>query len=149
EPGPLPTQAPHRAARPGDLLGFKAHFENADLPTGLMPLLAFPGGYGGMVRGAGDVVSLSLCIRRAALDAARRPSPGPSGEAVLAHIESHTPAVRAVLAGSRRLGDWMAAGPIRPGVRLRTPPGFFAVGNAAGEAHPVIAEGISMAMQSA
>ena len=43
----------------------------------------------------------------------------------------------------------MAAGPIRPGVRLRSPAGFYAVGNAAGEAHPVIAEGLSMAIQSA
>src|SRR5207244_450034 len=38
---------------------------------------------------------------------------------------------------------------LRPGIRLRHPPGLFPVGNAAGEAHPVIAEGISMAAQSA
>ena len=149
EPGPLPTQLPHATVRADDLLGFKAHFENADLPAGLMPLLAFPGGYGGMVRGAGDVVSLSCCIRRDALEAARRRCPGPAGDAVLAHIEERTRRLASVLRGARRLGGWLAAGPIRPGVRLRTPSGFFVVGNAAGEAHPVIAEGISMAMQSA
>jgi flavin-dependent dehydrogenase len=43
----------------------------------------------------------------------------------------------------------LAAGPIRPGLRLNWPRGVFAVGNAAGEAHPCVAEGISMAMQSA
>ena len=76
EVGPLPTQLPHGPSRSDDLLGFKAHFENADLPPGLMPLLAFPGGYGGMVRGAGDVVSLSCCVRRDALETARRRCPG-------------------------------------------------------------------------
>lgn len=48
-----------------------------------------------------------------------------------------------------RVGPWLSVGPIRPGMRLRWPPEIFAVGNAAGEAHPVVAEGISMAMQSA
>ena len=40
-------------------------------------------------------------------------------------------------------------GPIRPGIRKRYGDGIFYVGNIAGEAHPVVAEGISMAMQSA
>ena len=42
-----------RRHRAGDLLGFKAHFRHARLPAGLMPLVLFPGGYGGMVN-AGD-----------------------------------------------------------------------------------------------
>ena len=41
------------------------------------------------------------------------------------------------------------AGPIRPGIRARYADGIFRVGNVAGEAHPIVAEGISMAMQSA
>src|SRR5205085_2799656 len=44
---------------------------------------------------------------------------------------------------------WLAAGPIRPGIRQRHADGLFRVGNCAGEAHPIVAEGISMAMQSA
>jgi flavin-dependent dehydrogenase len=41
-------------------------------------------------------------------------------------------------------------GPIRPGRRaLWSERGGFAVGNAAGEAHPILGEGISMAMQGA
>jgi flavin-dependent dehydrogenase len=52
------------------------------------------------------------------------------------------------LAGATRAGPWLAAGPIRPGIRVRPCGGLFLVGNAAGEAHPVVAEGISMAMQS-
>ena len=43
----------------------------------------------------------------------------------------------------------MSAGPIRPGIRRCGFDRIFLVGNAAGEAHPVVAEGIGMAMQSA
>ena len=47
------------------------------------------------------------------------------------------------------LGAALAAGPIRPGIRARYRDGIFFVGNAAGEAHPIVAEGIGMGMQSA
>jgi menaquinone-9 beta-reductase len=45
-------------------------------------------------------------------------------------------------------GSILATGPIRPGIRARYRDGIFFVGNVAGEAHPIIAEGISMAIQS-
>jgi flavin-dependent dehydrogenase len=151
EAGPLPSHLPRRAARPSDLLGFKAHFRNSDLPEGLMPLLAFPGGYGGMVHSDDGRVSLSCCIRRDLLAGLRRGrDPGqPAGDLVLGHIQDSCRGVRAALAGATRVGDWLAAGPIRPGIRTAREPGVFLAGNCAGEAHPVIAEGISMALQSA
>lgn len=146
-PGPLPTQPARERPRPGDLLGFKAHFRDADLPEGLMPLLGFPGGYGGMVATDGGRISISCCVRRDLLERLR-PGPGPAaGEVVEAHLRESCRGVRQVLAGARRDGPWLSAGPIRPGMRLEQPPGFFPVGNAAGEAHPAIAEGLSMAMQ--
>ncbi|MBI4005428.1 MAG: FAD-dependent monooxygenase, partial [Gammaproteobacteria bacterium] len=49
EPGLLPTQIPKQSLKPTDLFALKAHFVRVDLPAGVMPLLAFPGGYGGMV----------------------------------------------------------------------------------------------------
>jgi flavin-dependent dehydrogenase len=67
---------------------------------------------------------------------------------VLQHIKESIPAVREVLASAKQPHKWLAAGPIRPGLRRRFHDGVFSVGNAAGEAHPVVAEGISMAMQS-
>jgi flavin-dependent dehydrogenase len=149
EAGTLPTQPPRLALRPGDLFGFKAHFANGDLPEGLMPLLAFPGGYGGMAHVEGGRVSLSCCVRRDALARLRAGRPEGAGEAVLGHILGSCAGVRSALAGARRDGAWLAAGPIRPGVRVRPEGGLFRVGNAAGEAHPAVAEGISMAMQSA
>jgi menaquinone-9 beta-reductase len=147
--GTLPTQPARSAPAAGDLLGFKAHFANSDLPEGLMPLLAFPGGYGGMVRGDDDRVSVSCCVRRDLLVQLRAQVPTEAGSAVQAHLEECCLGVRQALAGARRLGSWLGAGPLRPGIRLQARAGLFPVGNAAGEAHPVIAEGISMALQSA
>jgi flavin-dependent dehydrogenase len=57
--------------------------------------------------------------------------------------------VRDTLEGARSDGAILSAGPIRPGIRARYADGIFFVGNIAGEAHPIVAEGISMAMQSA
>jgi flavin-dependent dehydrogenase len=57
--------------------------------------------------------------------------------------------LREVLADAQVDGPWLAAGPIRPGIKSFARNGVFAIGNAAGEAHPLIAEGISMAIQSA
>lgn len=147
EIGKLPTQ-PEYAPRPGDLLGFKAHFRNAELVHGLMPLLAFPGGYGGMVETDDGRVSLSCCLRRDTLGRLRQ-SGEPAGDAVLRHIMQSCFGVVLALEHAELEQAWLAAGPVRPGIRHSPMPGMFLVGNAAGEAHPVIADGISMAMQSA
>jgi menaquinone-9 beta-reductase len=148
--GPLPTQPRRLGSRPSDLFGFKAHFVDSRLPVGLMPLLAFPGGYGGMVHSDRGRVSISGCIRRDQLTVARRTAESiKAAEAVLAHVKASCRGVREALAGARLDQEWMSTGPIRPGVRRTGFDRVFLVGNAAGEAHPAIAEGIGMAMQSA
>jgi flavin-dependent dehydrogenase len=147
--GSLPSSVAGGSPRPSDLFGFKAHFLHASLPTDLMPLLCFPGGYGGMVHSDAGRVSLSCCIRRDKLASLDRASGQSAGAAVLEHILASTPAVAQVLDGASLADHWLAAGPIRPGIRWRFRDGIFRVGNAAGEAHPAVAEGISMALQSA
>ena len=149
ERSPLARIGSRLSPRPGDLFGFKARFRGARLPEGLMPLLLFPGGYGGMVHTDGAEVSFSCCIRRDALRRERRSASLAVGDAVRAHVERHCRAAREILAGAQRTGPWLSAGPIRPGIRALADDGVFAVGNAAGEAHPLVAEGISMAIQSA
>jgi len=134
---------------PSDLFAFKAHFHGASLPAGLMPLLAFPGGYGGLVQSDAGRLSLSCCIRRDALAAVRSRHGGRAGEAVLAHIRATTRGAAQALDGAALEGAFLSTGPIRPGIRARARPGIYFAGNIAGEAHPVIAEGISMAIQSA
>jgi flavin-dependent dehydrogenase len=149
ELGPLPTQRQHTRPRSGDLMAFKAHFRDTALPRGLMPLLSFPDGYGGMVHCDGGRASLSCCIRRDRLERLTRAGGQPAGNAVLGHILDSCRVLRPVLEGAVRDGPWLSAGPIQPGARRCYSNGVFVVGNAAGEAHPVVAEGISMAMQSA
>lgn len=143
----IPPFAIRRPERVCDLLAFKAHFRHARLTPGLMPLLAFPGGYGGMVHSDGGRLSLSCCIRRDVLAAVRRPGER-AGDAVLRHLQGSTRGIREALCDAALDGQMLAAGPIRPGIRPRFQDGIFFAGNLAGEAHPVIAEGISMAVQA-
>jgi flavin-dependent dehydrogenase len=150
ESGPLPTQDLRRRPSPADLFGFKAHFISSALPSDLMPLLAFPGGYGGMVHTDAGRVSLSCCIRRDQLERCRRQSPGVrAGQAVLVHIASSCRGVSLALAATALDGVWLSSGPLRTGIRTFGREGIFAIGNAAAETHPIVAEGISIAIQSA
>ena len=150
EQGALPTQTVHQVHRQSDLFAFKAHFRRCDLPHGLMPLLVFPGGYGGMVHSDSDRVSLSCCIRRDYMKRLRRELPDiKAAEAVLQHIRVSCRGAHQALACAQLENTWLSAGPIQPGIRKRYSQGVFLLGNAAGEAHPIVAEGISMAMQSA
>ena len=45
-------------------------------------------------------------------------------------------------------GAALAAGPIHPGLRISATDELFRIGNAAGEAHTILGEGMSMALQS-
>jgi 2-polyprenyl-6-methoxyphenol hydroxylase-like FAD-dependent oxidoreductase len=150
EPGrALATQPARRAPQDHDLLGFKAHFRAARLLAEEMPLVLFRGGYGGLVTSDAGRTSFSCCIRRDALQAARAAHPRASaGDAVLAYAMATCAGLREALGDSTRDGPWLGAGPIRPGIRNPARGRLFAVGNAAGEAHPLVAEGLSMAMQS-
>jgi flavin-dependent dehydrogenase len=142
-----------REHRASDLLAFKASFRDTALGDGLLPVLAFAGGYGGMVVASDGLATLACCIRRDRLASCRSAGSGMAGgagEAVEAVLRRECRGVREALASASRVGPWLAAGPIRPGVRLRTAGGgAFLIGNAAGEVHPIIGEGISMALQSA
>ncbi|MFT3741138.1 MAG: NAD(P)/FAD-dependent oxidoreductase [Gammaproteobacteria bacterium] len=140
----------HPLHRPSDLLAFKAHFAQSHLPLELMPCIGFPGGYGGFVHCGNGSISLSCCIRRDMLHGVRQQYTGlTAAEAVQQHIMNTCLGSRIVLENAVQQGNWLAAGPIRPGIRHCYAEGIFYVGNLAGEAHPILAEGISMAMQAA
>jgi flavin-dependent dehydrogenase len=95
-------------------------------------------------------VNLSCCVQGDALARMRQRHPGmPAGEAVLAGLLAENPVGRSAMASAERVGPWLACGPLRPGVRPRYRGGIYAIGNAAGEAHPLVGEGMSLAMQSA
>ena len=149
ETGDLVTQRQREEPRGSDWLAFKAHFRQTNLPPGLMPLISFQDGYGGMVHCDGGRASLSCCIRRRRFERLSRAGGTTAGEAVLAHMLESCPVLWPVLEEAEIEESWLSAGVIRPGIRPRYRQGVFVIGNAAGEAHPVVAEGISMAMQSA
>jgi flavin-dependent dehydrogenase len=140
------ARAPRRGS---ELLAFKANFRDATLAPGFLPVLALPGGYGGMVVADGGLTTLACCLRRDTLSACRALMPHvPAGAAVEAFLRRSCSGVHEALKGARREGAWLSVGPLRPGVRVGAARGAFPVGNAAGESHALIGEGISMALQS-
>ena len=148
--GRLPARGAGAPPQASDLLSFKARFARARLPAGRMSLVAFRGGYGGLVESDGDRVSFSCCVRRDVLAKCRAAAPHASaGAAVLAHVLASCRGAREALGDATPTDHWLGAAPIRPGMSGGYRERFFAVGNARGEAHPIIAEGISMAIQSA
>jgi 2-polyprenyl-6-methoxyphenol hydroxylase-like FAD-dependent oxidoreductase len=151
EPSPFAEARARAQPRDSDLFAFKANFVRANIESGLLPVLAFDGGYGGMVLCDGGQLTIACCVRRDALRDARADAAGESaGAAVEELLRRSCAGVRRALDGAERIGTWLSVGPIRPGRRpLWSERGGFAVGNAAGEAHPILGEGISMAMQGA
>ncbi len=151
-PTPTAGAAPHprqNATHCADLFAFKASFRKAGIAPGLLPVIAFHGGYGGLVLAENGRTTLAFCIRRDALRSARASAPGANaGEAVAAFLAASCPALGDLIDSKRREGPWLGVGPIRPGVRVHAVADCFRVGNAAGESHPLIGEGISMALQS-
>jgi flavin-dependent dehydrogenase len=132
-----------------NLFAFKANYRDTSLDEGLLPILSFDGGYGGMVVADGGVTTLAGCIRSDYLGAYRRASPRlRAGEVVEALLNNQCKGVRMALQGASREGAWLAVGPLDPGIRLGAVDDPFRIGNAAGEAHPIIGEGMSMALQS-
>jgi menaquinone-9 beta-reductase len=149
---PLPSERESRRAarRRSDLFAFKANFRGAHLDADLLPVLSFPGGYGGMVIADAGQATLACCVREDALERERsKPGERRAGDAVEAMLRRECGGVAEALREATREGPWLSSGPIRPGIRLGAGDGVFRIGNAAGEAHPIVGEGISMAVQSA
>ena len=149
---PLPSERAVRREqrRSSDLFAFKANFRGTSIEPDLLPVLSFAGGYGGMVVADDGLATLAGCIREDRLGRDREARPGErAGDVFEAILRRECAGVAAALRGAAREGPWLATGPIRPGVRLGQGDGVFRIGNAAGEAHPIVGEGISMALQSA
>jgi flavin-dependent dehydrogenase len=132
-----------------DLFAFKATFRNARLQSALLPVFAFSGGYGGMVVADEGRTTIACCIRRDALERCRRLARGESAAtAVEARLRHSFRDIAEALDNAELVGPWLAVGPVRPGTRVDRS-GVLRVGNAVGEAHPLVGEGIGMALQSA
>ena len=96
------------------------------------------------------VLTIACCIRADRLESLRRASPGVSaGRVVGAMLARECVGVATALEHAKQEEPWLAAGPLNPGIHLKSHEEVFRIGNAAGEAHPIIGEGMSIAMQSA
>ena len=148
----LPVDRPRnrRAHRHSDLFAFKANFIHTSLPAHEISVLALNGGYGGMVLADRGRTTVACCIRRDQLTKIREQAPGRSvGNAVETWLQQECAGLRRALQGAVRDGPWLTCGPLDPGVRVAASNSHFRIGNAAGEAHPILGEGMSMALQSA
>ncbi len=148
----LPCDRPKRrlARSDFDLLAFKANFRDVNQDKGILTLLSFNGGYCGMVIADGALATVACCIRRDKLETLRIASPGiRAGDIVETMVKRECGGVKVALQNAVREGSWLGAGPIDPGIKLRSDDELFRIGNAAGEAHPIIGKGMSMALQSA
>ena len=138
------------AGRDADLFGFKTSLRNTALAPGLLGVISIAGGYGGIVIADDGRTTLACCIRRDRLTRCRAEQPGATaGAAVGEYLTRSCPALLVLLEAARHDGRWLSVGPIRPGIRVGVDNDVFRVGNSAGEAHPLIGEGISIALQSA
>ncbi|MEO8307847.1 MAG: NAD(P)/FAD-dependent oxidoreductase [Pseudomonadota bacterium] len=145
-----PRDPTERVAQASDLFGFKASFCNTSLSPGWLPVFALNGGYGGMVVANAGRTTLALCMRRDTLRRVRMRYPGvAAGVALEHHLRTSCQGVREALQNGQRQGAWLSIGPLQTGTRLTDTPGIYRVGNAAGEAHPLVGEGMTMALQSA
>lgn len=143
-------KADRMPVRDSDLFAFKTTYIHSSLAAELLPVIAFPGGYGGIVVADGGRTTLACCIRRDALRASRAHLPGePAGLAVAATLRRSCRGIAEVLSRADQDLAWLSVGPIKPGVRVDECADIFRVGNAAGETHPLIGEGINMALHSA
>jgi menaquinone-9 beta-reductase len=147
DPGPLPTQPRRETPSGSDLLAFKARFLGCEVPERTIVLVPFAGGYGGIVNLGDGRATFACCVRRDALERCRTPGTA-AGEAVFAMAMESSHA-RNAFAGARREGAWRGSGPLRPGARPLWRDGVFAIGNAAGELHPIVGGGIAAAIESA
>jgi len=148
----LPSDRSQRRLERGaaDLFAFKANFRGSSLRKGAINVLSLDGGYGGMVIADGGMTTVACCVRRDRLSELRAAAPGlRAGDAVEAWLQRECGDVRQALRDARRDGPWLASGPLDPGVRIDAKDEIFRIGNAAGEAHPILGEGMSMALQSA
>lgn len=149
QPGRLPTHERGDAHRSTDFLAFKGRFLGACVPPGTVALIPFPGGYAGAVHVFEDSVTFACCIQRHMLDSIRARWPGvAAGEVVFRHALRASGPLREAFGSALRDGPWLSAGPLRTGWRPVCRRGVFAVGNAAGEIHPIVGEGIATAIQS-
>ena len=96
----------------------------------------------------GGRATLACCVRRSSLEALRAGG-SPAGDSLLRHMTGRSAGLALALRAARGARPVARRRPVAARTRSLYRDGAFAIGNAAGEAHPIVGEGIAMAMRSA
>ncbi len=138
-----------------DCLGFKIHLENVHLPDNTTAIGGVEGLYAGLLRTGNSALApnavhatyrpracynLAFVVERKLL---RRYG---SAAELYAHLRRRNGGFGRCLSDARLTGDFLSCGPMEPGVREVYADGRFFVGNAAGEVHALIGEGMTLAL---
>ncbi len=147
----------HGLAQRGDMQGpplpqsrtrgylcFKTHLTNCPLDPSTIAIAGAPGLYAGLVHSSHDRCSLAFVVSRPRL--ARL---GNRPDDHLAALRTENPAFARLLQNAARSDPWLASGPLDPGIRGAYHDGRFFAGNAAGEVHALVGEGITLALNAA
>ena len=144
------------AVRPIGYLGFKAHFSDCDLPDDVTVLAGTDGIYAGLLRTSDITGSLS----EATLDDGKKRynlafaahqrlvTQWLNAEDLLNYLLAENRGLKRVMRRSIRLSKWYSCGPMVPGIRRLYNNGQFFAGNAAGEVHALVGEGMTLALRS-
>ncbi len=139
----------------GDLVCFKIHLENVRLPDNTIAIGGVEGLYAGLLRTGNSAPAADAgddtCKNRACYNLAlvvdrklvRRYG---SGVELYGYLRRHNAGFGRSLRTARFTGEFLSCGPMEPGVREVYADGRFFVGNAAGEVHALIGEGLTLAL---
>ena len=140
-----------RARAPGDLFAFKANFCAPPSSPACCRCSRSTAATAGWCSATAAALTIACCVRDDRLQAARADAArarGPARSRRCCGARAPACGARSPVRARGRHGS--RAGRFGPGPRgMWSERGGFRVGNAAGEAHPIFGEGISMAMQSA
>ncbi len=136
-------RTPNRTSRTGRYLCFKAHFTRTALDPHTIAIGGGRGVYVGLVASSADRCSLAFVVHRDRLARC-----GNSADDQLSALLQENAGFRSLLQSAARVGPWLASGPLAPGIRQVYRDGRFFLGNAAGEVHALVGEGITLALQA-
>ena len=141
-------------------LGYKAHFRDCDMPDDLTVIAGGPEIYAGLLRtsdlchdtneqiagnrGKAEAPTYNMAFAVRQIQAAEHSGP----DDLLAYLFKFNPGLKRIMRRAKRESAWFACGPMRPGVRRLYANGLFYSGNAAGEVHALVGEGMTLALRS-
>lgn len=130
-----------QAQKPGNYVGFKAHFQNMRKPAGL-EMHFFRGGYLGLLEIEKSKVNLCGMLDRKLLKAC-----GGNFENALAHASEKNPALRSWLGSAIRVTPWLSCVTPR-GFQGKDTSKIFHTGDSRCFVEPMIGQGMTLAMLS-